>query len=146
MTTRVVVVGAGLAGLAAARVLQAVGVEPVVLESTLQVGGKVRAGEVGGVLVDEGADSMLRRVPEGVDLAASVGLELVSPATGEAALWTDALRPLPTGTVMGIPTDLAAVRDVVGDVQDTPGELVTEDLSVGALVRPARCRRRRRAS
>ncbi len=133
--TRIAVVGAGLAGLAAARELVVGGHEVVVLESTGQVGGKVRASEVGGQLVDEGADSMLRRVPWGVDLAESLGLELVSPATGEASLWTDALRPLPAGTVMGIPTDLAAVRDVVGEVSETPGEPVTEDLSVGALVR-----------
>jgi oxygen-dependent protoporphyrinogen oxidase len=129
------VVGAGLAGLAAARELVALGHEVVVLESTAQVGGKVRTGEVGGQQVDVGADSMLRRVSWGVDLAGSLGLELVSPATGAASLWTDVLRPLPAGTVMGIPTDLEAVRDVAGVVRETLGEPVTEDLSVGALVR-----------
>lgn len=133
--TRVAVVGAGLAGLAAARDLVAAGHEVVVLESTAVVGGKVRASEVGGQLVDEGADSMLRRVPWGVELAASVGLPVVSPATGAASLWTDSLRPLPTGTVMGIPTDLDAVRDVTGPVTEVLGEPVTEDLSVGELVR-----------
>ncbi|MCU1600395.1 MAG: hemG [Frankiales bacterium] len=133
--TRIAVVGAGLAGLAAARELAGAGHDVVVLESTGLVGGKVRASEVGGQLVDEGADSMLRRVPWGVDLAASLGMELVSPATGEASLWTDRLRPLPVGTVMGIPTDLAAVRDVVGEVHERDGQPVTEDLSVGALVR-----------
>ncbi|MCU1621321.1 MAG: protoporphyrinogen oxidase [Frankiales bacterium] len=129
------VVGAGLAGLAAARELVTLGHQVVVLESTAQVGGKVRLGEVGGQPVDEGADAMLRRVPWGVDVAESLGLELVSPATGAASLWTDAMRPLPAGTLMGIPTDLEAVRDVVGVVRETPGEPVTDDLSVGALVR-----------
>ena len=133
--TTVGVVGAGLAGLAAARELAAGGVGVVVLESTGAVGGKVRASEVGGVLVDEGADSMLRRVPEGVALAESLGLALVSPATGEAGLWTDRVRPLPAGTVMGIPTDLDAVRDVVGEVTEVLGDPVEDDLSVGALVR-----------
>jgi oxygen-dependent protoporphyrinogen oxidase len=133
--SRFAVVGAGLAGLAAARELAAGGHEVVVLEASGQVGGKVRASEVGGRLVDEGADSMLRRVPWGVELAEAVGLTVVSPATGEASLWTDAMRPLPAGTVMGIPTDLDAVRDVVGPVRETLGAPVTEDLSVGALVR-----------
>ena len=133
--TTVGVVGAGLAGLAAARELAAGGVDVVVLESTGAVGGKVRASEVGGLLVDEGADSMLRRVPEGVALAESVGLPLVSPATGEAGIWTDRVRPLPPGTVMGIPTDLDAVRELVGDVHEVPGEPVVDDLSVGQLVR-----------
>lgn len=135
IVTLIAVVGAGLAGLAAARELVAHGFDAVVLESTATVGGKVRASEVGGLLVDEGADSMLRRVPWGVELASSVGLEVVSPATGAAGLWTDRMRPLPAGTVMGIPTDLDAVRDVVGQVREVPGEPVTEDLSVGQLVR-----------
>lgn len=133
--TRFAVVGAGLAGLAAARELSSHGHEVVVLEASDLVGGKVRASEVGGQLVDEGADAMLRRVPWGVELATALGLELVAPATGAASLWTDRMRPLPAGTVMGIPTDLEAVRDVVGVVRETPGEPVTEDLSVGMLVR-----------
>jgi len=132
---RVAVVGAGLAGLAAARELAAHGVEVVVLESTGAVGGKVRASEVGGLLVDEGADSMLRRVPEGVALAEAVGLPLVSPSTAEAGIWTDRVRPLPSGTVMGIPTDLAAARDVAGEISEVLGDPVVEDVSVGALVR-----------
>jgi oxygen-dependent protoporphyrinogen oxidase len=133
--TRFAVVGAGLAGLAAARELSSHGHEVVVLEASDLVGGKVRASEVGGQLVDEGADAMLRRVPWGVELATALGLELVAPATGAASLWTDRMRPLPAGTVMGIPTDLEAVRDVVGVVRETPGEPVTDDLSVGMLVR-----------
>ncbi len=62
--------------------------------------------------VDEGADSMLTRVPDGLALAREAGLEpeLVSPATGQAFVWSrGALRPLPTGTLLGLPTDLAAL-------------------------------------
>jgi oxygen-dependent protoporphyrinogen oxidase len=141
----VAVVGAGIAGLAAALELQRLGARPVLLEAAAQVGGKVRVSEVGGVPVDEGADAMLRRVPYGVDLATAAGLELVSPAVGAASLWTGGrLRPLPTGTLMGIPADLAAVARA--DVLSTralarlpldlarPGEPVTEDVAVGELV------------
>ena len=55
---------------------------------------------------------MLVRVPEGVELLERVGLgaEVRHPATTKAALWTrGALRPLPTGTVMGVPADLDAL-------------------------------------
>jgi oxygen-dependent protoporphyrinogen oxidase len=141
----VAVIGGGVAGLAAARELTRLGATPVVLESTGVVGGKLRVSDVGGIPVDEGADSMLRRVPYGVDLATAAGLELVSPAVGAASLWTRGrMRPLPTGTVMGIPADLAAlaraeVLSAIGLARVPldlvqPGSPVTEDVSVGELV------------
>jgi oxygen-dependent protoporphyrinogen oxidase len=133
-----------MAGLAAARELQAGGARPVVIEGASQVGGKLRRSEVGGVVVDEGADSMLRRIPYGVELASSIGLELISPTTG-AGLWTRGrVRPMPTGTVMGVPADLRAVaragvlsaRGLAAAAADLlrPGDVVTEDVAVGELV------------
>ncbi|MCU1691436.1 MAG: protoporphyrinogen oxidase, partial [Frankiales bacterium] len=142
----VAVVGAGVAGLTAARALQRAGRDVVVLEASSRVGGKVRVSEVGGLPVDEGADSMLRRVPEGVALARDVGLgeELVSPAAGQAFLWTrGALRGLPAGTVLGVPGDLASLarsgalttRGLYRVLRDlVPGEPVVEDVAVGELV------------
>jgi len=144
----VVVVGAGIAGLAAA--LEAQRLRPdatvIVLEASGQVGGKVRVSDVGGQSVDEGADSMLRRVPYGTGLAAQAGLALVSPVPGGALLWSRGrLRPLPAGTLMGIPTDLAALArsDVLSapglarvplDLAQ-PGSPQEQDVSVGDLVR-----------
>ncbi|MCW2543926.1 MAG: hypothetical protein JWM40_1478, partial [Frankiales bacterium] len=134
----------GMAGLAAARELRAGGARPVVIEGAAQVGGKLRRSEVGGVMVDEGADSMLRRVPYGVDLAEASGLRLVSPTTG-AGLWTRGrVRPMPTGTVMGVPADLRAVarsgvlsaRGLAAAAVDLlrPGRELVEDVAVGELV------------
>src|SRR4051794_23344669 len=89
---RVVVVGAGIAGLAAAAGLrrERPDVDVTVLEASPEIGGKLALGEVAGVTVDVGAESMLNRRPEAVALARGVGLEprLVHPATSSARLWS----------------------------------------------------------
>ena len=74
------VVGGGLAGLTAARDLAAAGADVLLLEASPQVGGKLRRHPVAGVLVDVGAEAMLNRRPEGVDLAVAAGLEIEHPA------------------------------------------------------------------
>ncbi len=144
------VVGGGVAGLAAALEVRALrpGAEVVVLEGAARLGGKVAVSEVAGLPVDEGADSMLTRIPDGLALARGAGLEaeLVAPASGAASVWSRSrLRPLPGGTVLGIPGDLATLArsgllstaglyrvplDLV-----LPGSPVEQDVSVGHLVR-----------
>ena len=111
----IVVVGGGIAGLTAAYALcrtGATGPRVTLLEASPVLGGKLRVGEVAGLPVDEGAEAILARRPEGTELARAVGLgaELVHPATAAAAVWTrGGLRPLPAGHVMGVPTDLRAL-------------------------------------
>lgn len=103
---RVVVVGAGVAGLTAARDLRAAGHDVAVLESSPQVGGKLRRHEVAGVSVDVGAEAMLARRPEGVALAAALGVPVTHPTAASSRIWTRGeLRPLPR-TLMGVPLDL----------------------------------------
>ena len=81
---RVVVVGAGIAGLAAATAARRArpDVEVLVLEAAPEAGGKLRLAEVAGIRVDVGAEAMLNRRPEAVELAVAAGLEdrLVHPA------------------------------------------------------------------
>ena len=107
--SRVVVVGAGIAGLAAAWELGETH-DVTVLEAADRVGGKLRRQSVAGVLVDVGAEAMLNRRPEGVDLAAAVGLDVVHPALASSRLWIDGvLRPLPR-SLMGVPLDLEELK------------------------------------
>ncbi|MEU8912902.1 protoporphyrinogen oxidase [Streptomyces nigrescens] len=104
-----VVIGGGISGLAAAHRLLEGGARVTVVEASGRLGGKLHAGAIAGVPVDLGAESMLARRPEAVDLARAVGLgdRLQPPATATASLWTrGALRPMPKGHVMGVPGDL----------------------------------------
>jgi oxygen-dependent protoporphyrinogen oxidase len=109
----VVVVGGGIAGLAAAHALLTARPElaVTVLEGSPGVGGKLRLGQVGGQTVDVGAEALLNRRPEATALARAVGLgpDLVHPETSEAAIWSRGrLRPLPR-TVLGVPVDVGVV-------------------------------------
>ncbi|MFT4264473.1 MAG: protoporphyrinogen oxidase [Nocardioides sp.] len=107
---RVVVVGAGVAGLTAAHELAAGGVEVVVVEASEHLGGKLRLASVAGVTVDVGAEAMLARRPEGVALAASLGIPVVHPTAASSRIWTGGeLRPMPP-SLMGAPMDLDALE------------------------------------
>ncbi|MFG2670089.1 protoporphyrinogen oxidase [Streptomyces sp. NPDC048445] len=144
-TEHVVVIGGGIAGLAAAQRLLGTGLRVTLLEATDRLGGKLRTGEVAGVQVDLGAESMLARRPEAVGLARAVGLadRLQPPATATASLWTrDALRPMPKGHVMGVPGDPAALGEVlspeglarIAQERDLTPTEVGDDVAVGAYV------------
>jgi protoporphyrinogen/coproporphyrinogen III oxidase len=104
----VAVIGAGIAGLAAAhRLVEDADVEVTVFEGTQAVGGKLQLGQVGGVPVDLGAESILTRRPEGLELARAVGLadSIAYPAVLGANVWTRGrVRPLPP-TLMGVPAN-----------------------------------------
>jgi protoporphyrinogen/coproporphyrinogen III oxidase len=105
----VVIVGGGIAGLAAAYFLRDEPAEVTVLEGSPRLGGKLTASEVAGVSVDAGAEALLRRRPEGTDLISAVGLgeRLVLPGTTASAIWSrGALHPLPPRQFMGVPADL----------------------------------------
>ncbi|MET7598481.1 protoporphyrinogen oxidase [Streptomyces sp. NPDC005496] len=142
---RAVVVGGGIAGLAAAHRLLAAGVEVTVLEASERLGGKLLPGEIAGARVDLGAESMLARRPEAVALAREVGLadRLAPPATATASIWTrGALRPMPKGHVMGVPGTASALAGLLSDEglrrierdAELPRTEIGDDVAVGAYV------------
>lgn len=140
-----VVVGGGIAGLAAAHLLaDDPSHDVLVLEGSATTGGKLRTEPVAGIPADVGAEAMLNRRPEGVDLARELGLGIVHPATTASQIWTrGALRPLPR-SLMGVPLDLAALAASgilsaeglarAGQEPEVPPSVVDGDVSVGDLV------------
>jgi oxygen-dependent protoporphyrinogen oxidase len=141
----VVVVGGGIAGLAAAARLVDSGCDVVVIEASDRVGGKLRTHVVGGLSLEAGAESLLARRPEGLALIdrADRSAELVHPAVTGAAVWRERLLPLPSQQLLGIPTDLDDVQlvQLVGDDvlarmrAEPPFVVVGDDETVGGLVR-----------
>ena len=144
----VAVVGAGIAGLAAAWQLASGPGAPrvVVLEATGRVGGKLAVGEIGGITVDLGAESMLARRPEAVELAAAIGLadDVVSPRAIGARVWSrGAMHLLPSGTLMGVPSSVAgldgllAAAEVAAVRAEPQGRWlpITADVDVASFVR-----------
>lgn len=105
----VVVISAGIAGLAAARFLADVPVRVTVLEGAPRIGGKLSASDVAGVSMDEGAEALLARRPEGIALIAATGLaaDLVPAGVTSSAVYTrGAMRSLPRRQFMGVPADI----------------------------------------
>ncbi|PZU42592.1 MAG: protoporphyrinogen oxidase, partial [Arsenicicoccus sp.] len=147
--TSTLVIGGGISGLAAALALldagdgPAAGEEVVLLEGTDRVGGKLRGEEVAGLRVDVGAEAMLARRPEGVDLIGRAGLadDLAHPTAARAQVWSrGAVHLLPPRTLMGVPADPSALGGLLTDgevgraLAEVPVPLDGEDVSVGALV------------
>jgi protoporphyrinogen/coproporphyrinogen III oxidase len=104
----VVIVGGGIAGLAAAYELSRQGVGCVVLERHARPGGVIFSEEVDGFTIDGGPDSLLVQKPAGIQLCQELGLgaRLVSTKPPRVAyiLRAGRLHALPAESVLGIPT------------------------------------------
>jgi protoporphyrinogen/coproporphyrinogen III oxidase len=110
----VVIIGGGIAGLAAAFFLRDSPATVTVLEGSPRLGGKLAVSEVAGIPVDEGAEALLTLRPEGTGLLQEAGLadQLTWPATVTARVWTRGrLRPLPRRQYLGVPADLGELAD-----------------------------------
>ncbi len=108
----VAVVGGGIAGLTAAYFAAKSGASVTLLEGGTDLGGKLVVSDVAGLPVDAGAEAMLARRPEGLELVRELGLadRLAFPGTTSAAIWSrGGLQEMPGGHVMGVPGDLGAL-------------------------------------
>ena len=108
----IAIVGAGIAGLAAAFFLRDERAQVIVLDGAARPGGKLAVAEVAGCQVDVGAEALLTRRPEGTGLieAAGLGGELVPAGTTAARIWSRGeMRPLPARQFMGVPADAAGL-------------------------------------
>lgn len=103
------VVGGGIAGLSAAWELAGAGGAEVTVYEPGHLGGKLLTTMFLGRPVDEGADSLITRVPEGIALCQELGLgeEMGAPEAKRAMLFARGkVRPLPDGLILGAPARL----------------------------------------
>lgn len=89
-----VVVGGGIAGLAAAWELTRAGLRPLLVEARGYTGGLVASARIAGVRMDLGAEGFVLRGRAVSEAAEALGLEIVGPSGGGARLL---LPPLPDG-------------------------------------------------
>lgn len=147
----VVIVGAGLAGLACAVALNRAGTEVVVLEASDGVGGRVRTDRVDGFLLDRGFQVMLTAYPElkrqfDVD---ALDLRSFDPGAlvwrnGRGAAVSDPFR-LPTKTWSTLRAPIGSITDKLRIAQlrarvrrvDPAQLLAAEDIATGDVLRDA---------
>lgn len=113
------VVGGGIAGLVAAKDLQAAGWQVNIYDAGTDLGGCVGVHEVAGLRLDSGAESFATRNTAVAELAKELGLgeEIVEPDPAGAWVWLpDGPVQLPKTGILGIPSDLSApeVREALG--------------------------------
>jgi protoporphyrinogen/coproporphyrinogen III oxidase len=109
----IIIIGGGIAGLAAGYELALRGVPFVLLEASDRAGGLVHTEKVAGFTIDAGADSMLIQKPAAVRLCEELGLgpRLIAsnPPRTSFIYADDRLHPLPSPSVLGIPATPEAV-------------------------------------
>jgi oxygen-dependent protoporphyrinogen oxidase len=149
----VIVVGAGISGLATAYHLLAASsperrIEVTVLEAGGRAGGKLWTIDLGGMPLEAGADSFVVRKPWAVDLCKELGLDdqVVIPDAMGASVWSErGLVPYPERAPFGVPREIGdllrwrglgrgpkfrALLDLVRPARKSSG-----DEALGALLR-----------
>jgi oxygen-dependent protoporphyrinogen oxidase len=110
LNNNVVIIGAGISGLAAAWELKKRGLRPLILERSGRAGGVIVTDRTEGFVIDGGPDSLLVQKPAAVDLCRELGLgdrlfPTLPPRTA-FVLKRGQLVPLPEASFLGLPTRL----------------------------------------
>lgn len=148
-TGRVVVVGGGITGLAAAYELTRAGVPVLLLEASGRLGGKVWTKHLDGFLVEAGPDSVISYRPAATELARELGLggaiigtteprkvfirargQMVPMPDGMGLVLPTRMGPFVTTRLFSWPQKLRAGLDVV-----LPRSLDGRDVSIGTFLR-----------
>jgi len=146
---RVLVVGGGITGLAAARALSRDGIPVVLAEAGTRLGGKIATEHVDGLVLEMGPDSFLATRPAAVTLCRELGLgdDLVGTRDPRAVYikHRGELVPMPEGLGLVLPTKvmpfartrlfswpekIRMTRDIV-----SPRMLGPDDIAVGTYLR-----------
>jgi oxygen-dependent protoporphyrinogen oxidase len=145
----VAIVGAGIAGLAAAFDLQGRGLSVCVLEAGSRVGGVIATERLGEWVIDAGPDSLLVQKPAAVTLCRELGIDdrLVPTLTPRTAyvLRDGTLHAIAEGSFLGFPVtvgalvrsqlfSLAGKARMAGEIL-VPRRTLDEDESIGTFVR-----------
>src|SRR5437588_601288 len=108
MRVDTVIVGAGIAGLAAAYELQRHGLSFAVLERGARAGGVISSETVDGFTIDAGPDALLTQKPAAIELCQELGLgDRLMPTMPPRTAYVQRgghLHPLPAASILGIPT------------------------------------------
>src|SRR5262245_11267017 len=133
---RIVVIGAGVSGLAAAwELAQTGGHQILVLESERRAGGIVVTEQVNGFIVEGGPDGFLAGEPELPALAAELGIagRVVDQAARGTALWNGkALTPVEEGRAAALLGIEAKTAEVAAGFRSFAAEMIEP---VAALTR-----------
>ena len=144
----VVIIGAGIAGLAAAWELKQSGLQPLILEQSGRAGGVIVSDRVDGFVIDGGPDSILVQKPAAIELCAELGIaDRLFPTTPPRSAFVvrhGRLTELPEASFLGIPTKVGPF--ITTSLFSLPGKLrmATEvlrpasshaDESIGSFIR-----------
>ena len=109
----VAIVGGGISGLSAARVLAARGLRVRLFERDASCGGVIKTDRIAGFVIDSGPDTLLAHKPAALALVSEVGLDchLVSPSRDRTTyvLRNTRLRSLPETSALGLPVDVKSL-------------------------------------
>ena len=136
MVPRVVIAGAGAAGLSAALALQERGLQPILIEASDRAGGKLGTDSVRGFLLERAAVGLLDRTGELSTLCGKLGLEPLpaSPAASERWLERDGVvHQLPRGPSGLLRTRLFSTREKLGLLAEPLRGRAPADATVGGF-------------